>query len=64
MPLNNPQQRKIIFLNSIEEDCTSSYDIDRQLGPFFDANEEEGEQDFDKDSRPLSQPVLEEEDKD
>ena len=34
------------------------------MGTFFDANEEEGKQGFDEDSRPVSQPVLVEEDKD
>ena len=62
--MNSPKQSKLANFDNIEEDCTGGYVIDRELGPFFDANEEEGEQNFDKDSRPLSQPVLEEEDKD
>ena len=34
------------------------------MGSLFDANEEDGEKDFDKESRPVSQPVSVEEEKD
>ena len=34
------------------------------MDPLFDANKEEGEQDFDENSRPVSRPVLLEEEKD
>ena len=58
MPVNSPQQRKLENFDSIEEDCTGGYNSDGELGPFFDANEEEGEKDFDEDSRSVSRPVL------
>ena len=64
MPVNNPQQKKLASFGRIEEDCTNGYDSDGELGTFFDANEDEGEQDFDKDSRQEYRPELVEEDKD
>ena len=62
--MNISQQRKLENFDSIEEECTGGYDSDGELGPFFDVNEGEGEHDVDKDSRPVSQPVLVEEDED
>ena len=60
-PANSPQQRKLENFDSIEEDRTDVYDSDRDLGPIFDVNEEESEQDFDEDSRPVSRSMLVEE---
>ena len=54
VPENIPQQRKLANLDRIEEDFTGGYNNDGDLGPFFDANKEEGEHNFDEDSRPAS----------
>jgi len=45
----------------LEEDCTGGYDSDKALGSFLVGNKEEGEQDFNKNSSPVTLPVQEEE---
>ena len=62
-PVNIPQQLKLEHFDSIEEDCTGGYYSDGELGPLFDSNEEEYEQEFYEDSMQLYQTVLVEEDK-
>ena len=64
MPVNCPQRNKIANFDSMEDACTGEQDSDGELGPFFDENDQEGEQDFDKDSRPICRPVLVEKYKD
>ena len=50
VPLLSPQRRDLSRISAIEELFENGYDSDGLKGPFFDAIEEEGEQDFDEDS--------------
>ena len=55
--VNSPQQRAIKYISVTEAEDTSGYDSDGVLGPFYDAHDNEGLQDFDEDSKPSIAPI-------
>ena len=64
VPQMSPRRRDLTRISNLEESFKNGYDSDGLEGPFFDAVDAEGEQDFDEDSLDgtPNTPVIEEED--